>query len=173
MAVAIPPKRLVRRPVATRKSLPFARLPFFPFCIISLPTPITQAVDVECSGVLRARDLRRTFMLVDRQLGFTVTRRATDKVLSQYEGDGDHAVTAEEVARLVEELQRASPQVFSAALELAVEARHPGACYDWFRRSPLRSSRRTCGPAGAREHLDCAPAAAVVDAQTSHIQRRV
>lgn len=123
MAVAIPPKRLVRRPVATRKSLPFARLPLLPSCIISLPTPITQAVDVECSGVLRARDLRRTFMLVDRQLGFTVTRRATDKVLSQYEGDGDHAVTAEEVARLVEELQRASPQVFSAALESADEAR--------------------------------------------------
>uniref|UniRef100_A0A7S3WAP6 EF-hand domain-containing protein n=1 Tax=Emiliania huxleyi TaxID=2903 RepID=A0A7S3WAP6_EMIHU len=117
MAVAIPPKRLVRRPVATRKSLPFARLPLLPSCIISLPTPITQAVDVECSGVLRARDLRRTFMLVDRQLGFTVTRRATDKVLSQYEGDGDHAVTAEEVARLVEELQRASPQALTVALE--------------------------------------------------------
>mmetsp|Transcript_22457 Transcript_22457/g.65568 ORF Transcript_22457/g.65568 Transcript_22457/m.65568 type:complete len:532 (-) Transcript_22457:701-2296(-) len=56
-------------------------------------------------------------MLVDRQLGFTVTRRATDKVLSQYEGDGDHAVTAEEVARLVEELQRASPQALTVALE--------------------------------------------------------
>ncbi|EOD38114.1 hypothetical protein EMIHUDRAFT_97998 [Emiliania huxleyi CCMP1516] len=77
-----------------------------------------QAVDVECSGVLRARDLRRTFMLVDRQLGFTVTRRATDKVLSQYEGDGDHAVTAEEDAAALE-LQ-------AKALSLRLKHQDPG-----------------------------------------------
>ena len=60
--------------------------------------------------------------LLDRQLGFSVTRRAVDEVLAKYPGGGegsetDRRVGTDEFAALVDELQALSPQALSAALD--------------------------------------------------------
>mmetsp|Transcript_11270 Transcript_11270/g.31227 ORF Transcript_11270/g.31227 Transcript_11270/m.31227 type:complete len:1240 (+) Transcript_11270:127-3846(+) len=77
-----------------------------------------EACDMDETGSIHASELRRMFTMLDRQLGFTVTRRATDEVLAKYDGSAtDRRVSADEFAALVDELQAISPQALAASLD--------------------------------------------------------
>lgn len=77
-----------------------------------------ETCDMDKTGSIAATELRRMFTMIDRQLGFTVTRRATDEVLAKYAGvEGDRKVSADEFASLVDELQALSPKALAASLD--------------------------------------------------------
>lgn len=77
-----------------------------------------EACDMDETGSIEASELRRMFTMIDRQLGFTITRRATDEVLAKYDGvQGDRKVGVDEFAALVDELQALSPQALAASLD--------------------------------------------------------